>query len=147
MERISITIPDGLLQKIETRADAASEQAQLGKKGFRSQAISGALIRYFDGLEEARQRLQTLFSPDELTLIRESLSGKTVDNVRLLWALVSNFLELRIPLLKATVDGSGLVQRLRELDYMTLCALLEYQDVAPKKKATGRKLLRLRKVG
>jgi hypothetical protein len=147
MERISITIPDDLLQRIDARANATSEQALIGKKGFRSQAISQALAKYFDGLEASQQRLQILLSSDEMNLVRESLKGKTIDNVRLLWAYVSNFLETRIPLLKETVDGPALVQKIRDLDYMTLCALVESEGVASMKRARSRKTIRLKRAG
>lgn len=113
MVKISITIPEKVLQKVDARGEN------------RSATISRDLERYYTLLQRALK--QVSFTVEEACLLADALNGILIDanTVQLLWANVSDAVSLDRLDQKWGVDGQALVEKLRGLNDIQAMAVAD----------------------
>lgn len=113
LKKLSVTVPDKLLEQIELRGDN------------KSAVVSRDLDRLYSLYKRAL--LQVGLTVDEACFIADMLNGvvTTADTARLLWAGAQDAIELDKLDEKWNVDGPALVEKLRNLNEIQAMAVID----------------------
>jgi hypothetical protein len=126
-EKLSITLDPRVLDHVNARKRSDAEADQ---RGERSGIISRDLDRYYESLKHGRQQLRDKLSKNEIAALLDNLNGVWMgDNpsvsVRMIWANVEDGIGLEGLDKKWKVDGKALVEKLRGMSMIELCALAD----------------------
>jgi len=120
IEKLSITMQDSVLAAVDARGDRGEAN--------RSGVISRDLNRYYTALTYSRAKLRDLLSESELSLILDVTNRTWFSEpftIQALWAEVSDGISLEGMDKKWKVDGKSLVEKVKNLDFITLLALAD----------------------
>ncbi len=92
-----------------------------------ARVINDALQRYFYLLEEKRERLEDCFYESEIGLMCDACNGTrwNMKTIRFLPRSIEDALEVDRLDEKWEVNGEYLVRKLKELDLLSMCALVD----------------------
>lgn len=114
----------GVLGALRQRADRGGESTQ----GELAQTAATALERYFYLLANRRGELRGQFSDSELGLLCDACNGSrygVASNVKHLPIGIEDAVKLDRLDQKWEIDGAALVSKLKELDLLSLCTLVD----------------------
>lgn len=118
--KITISLKDEVLESVDSRGERGEAN--------RSGVISRDLDRYYDALKRARVELRKKLSEAEIAAIIDNLNGvwmaETV-SITLLYANIEDAIELEELDKKWKIDGLALVEKLRSMSFIELCALTD----------------------
>jgi len=116
LKKTSVTLYGHVLDQIESRGPE------------RSSVINRDLDRYYESLRTARIQLRQVLSDAELGLLLDNLNGTLMSEtygVRLIYANVEDAMTFENIDKKWNVDGDALVDKLRRMDFIQLCAIAD----------------------
>lgn len=116
LKKTSVTIYEHVLKEVESRGPE------------RSSVINRDLDRYYESLKAARIQLRQVLSDGEIGLLLDNLNGTLMSEtygVRLIYANVEDAITYENIDTKWSVDGAVLVEKLRRMDFIQLCAIAD----------------------
>lgn len=114
-----------LKESVSTEVDLRGEHGEANRSGV----ISRDLERYYESLKRARADLRKKFSGAEVSAIVENLKGvwmgEPVSISLLIWATVADAIDLNRLDKRWKIDGKALVEKIRSLSFIEICALAD----------------------
>ncbi len=119
----SVYLESQVLEQLETRRD----RTDLVNAAERGWLINRMLDRYLHLLSDRRNHLRPSFSNEELGLMVDACNGAIwyAHSIQHLPLEIADAIELDRLDEKWGVDGAGLVAKLKALDLLSLCALVD----------------------
>ena len=125
VDKISISLMPEVTAQIVKRHDR-------GDGGNRSFAVAKQLNRYFDMIDHCNRELRSMLSDNECALILDAFNGTLfLDpiSIRYAWHEVADAVEMDRLDRKWAVDGKALVEKLQNLSFGHLIALIDSAEI------------------
>jgi len=120
VEKLSITLRESVLKEVDSRGERGEAN--------RSGVISRDLDRYYESLKRVRAELRKKLSDAEMSAILDNLDGVWMAepvSINLLYANVEDGIELEGLDKKWKIDGPALIEKLRSMSFIELCAITD----------------------
>jgi hypothetical protein len=120
VEKLSITLRESVLKEVDSRGERGEAN--------RSGVISRDLDRYYESLKRVRAELRKKLSDAEMSAILDNLNGVWMAepvSINLLYANVEDGIKLEGLDKKWKIDGPALIEKLRSMSFIELCAITD----------------------
>jgi hypothetical protein len=122
-DQVLASMSTGVLDKLRERADRGERSSEEEL----AHVTNRVLNRYFHLISQRRRQLRPSFANEELGLMVDACNGTMwyVHTIQYLPLEIAEAIKLDRLDEKWGVDGAGLVAKLKELDLLSLCALVD----------------------